>query len=201
MIALTFDDGPNPDTTPDILRVLAKYNAKATFFLIGRRVVKYPDLVARIRREGHEIGNHTFNHPRLHLLNKEQVYKEYADTSDAIKKITGWAPELCRPPGGEANPMVVNVAGALGMRSVAWSINVGDYDANDADLVQARVTKMASSGDIVLLHDKVYATIICLDDMLASLQRQGYSFVTVSDLMENCPESQNHPFVPKSWLK
>src|SRR5437588_3132571 len=123
-IAFTFDDGPNPDTTPDILRVLAKYNAKGTFFLIGWRVRKYPDLVKRINQEGHEIGNHSYSHPDLRKLSKDNVYREYADCSAAIKELTNHAPILCRPPGGDANRQVVNVAGSLGMRSVAWSMNV-----------------------------------------------------------------------------
>jgi len=200
-IAFTFDDGPNPDTTPDILRTLKKYNAKGTFFLIGWRVKKYPELVKRIAEEGHEIGNHTYNHPDLRKLSKDQIYKEYADCSQAIKEITEHSPTLCRPPGGDANREVINVAGALGMRSVAWSMNVGDFAEDDADVIQDRIDRSAQSGDIVLLHDKVYATIMCLDDMLHSLQLQGYHFVSVSDLMQSAPADVNKRFVPKSWIK
>lgn len=200
-IAFTFDDGPNPDTTPDILRVLAKYNAHATFFLIGRRVDKYPDLVKRIVNEGHEVGNHSFTHPNLTKLSKQKAYEEYALCSSAIKRITGNAPTLCRPPGGDANPLIVDLAGALGMRSVAWSMNVADFESQDADTIQERIDRSAQSGDIVLLHDKVYATIMCLDDMLHSLQLQGYRFVTVSELMQDAPDEDNRPYVPKSWIK
>ena len=200
-IAFTFDDGPNPDTTPDILRVLAKYHAKGTFFLIGWRVRKYPELVKRIADEGHEIGNHSYNHPDLRKLSKDDIYKEFADCSAAIKAVTNRAPTLCRPPGGDANREVIDIAGSLGMRSVAWSMNVADFAEEDADTIQDRIDRSAQSGDIVLLHDKVYATIMCLDDMLHSLQLQGYRFVTVSQLMQDAPSDVNKRFVPKSWLK
>jgi peptidoglycan/xylan/chitin deacetylase (PgdA/CDA1 family) len=200
-IALTFDDGPNPDTTPDILRVLAKYNAKATFFLIGRRVKLYPNLVQQIAREGHEIGNHSYSHANLIKLTKDEAYTEYADCSAAIKAVVGFAPIVCRPPGGDANKLVVNLAGALGMRTVAWSLNVADFDLQDADAIQDKVVKVAQSGEIVELHDKVYGTIMCLDDIIAALQKQGYHFVTVSQLMEDQIDEDNAPFVPKSWLK
>jgi peptidoglycan/xylan/chitin deacetylase (PgdA/CDA1 family) len=200
-IALTFDDGPNPDTTPDILAVLARYHAKGTFFLIGRRVKKYPELVQRIYSEGHQIGNHSFTHPNLTKLGRDAAFAELSDCSAAIKAVTGHAPELCRPPGGNADRTIVNLAGALGMRSVAWSINTADFETLDADTVQDRVVKIAQSGDIVLLHDKVYATIICLDDMLHSLQLQGYRFVTVSELMSDATDEDNLRFVPKTWFK
>lgn len=200
-IAFTFDDGPNPDTTPDLLRTLAKYNAHATFFLIGRRVKLYPGLVKSIEAEGSEVANHSFSHTNLTKLSRDDAYREYADCSKAIKAAVGHFPSLCRPPGGDANPLVVDLAGSLGMRTVAWSINIADYELRDPDAIEQRLAVSAQSGDIILLHDKVYETIQCLDDLLHSLQIQGYRFVTVSELMANGTDGENGPFVPKTWLE
>jgi peptidoglycan/xylan/chitin deacetylase (PgdA/CDA1 family) len=196
-IAITFDDGPNPDTTPFILKYLRQFNVKATFFLIGRRVKKCPELVRQILAEGHEVGNHTYTHTDLRKLSRDAAYKELADCSAAIKEATGHAPELWRPPGGDANRGIVNLAGTLGMRAVAWTINTADYETYDPNTVEERVMEKIGPGDIVLMHDKSYSTTVCLESLLRRLTSSGYELLTVSEIAEDTDSDG----VPKEWFK
>lgn len=198
-IALTFDDGPNPDTTPDILRILKKYNAKATFFCIGRRVKQYPELVKRLFDEGMEVGNHTYHHTNLTNLDKDTMYAEWNDCNTEIHKVLGVNAEVCRPPGGNANPEVIETVGELGMRTVYWSVNSIDYDTTTADKITNRVLHEIQPGGIVLMHDKVYNTLIALDDILYRLSQEGYSFVTASELKVG-NDTDDRAFLPKTWI-
>lgn len=200
-VALSIDDGPNPSTTPYLLDVLQKHHAHATFFLIGRRVKRYPEFVKQIIAEGHEVGNHTMTHTDLRKLNAEGVKKEWSDCSDAIKEILGFPPSLCRPPGGQANKDVIQSAGRLGMKAVYWTLNSKDFDANDVETVRKAVMKGIQNGAIILLHDKVFHTFQALDKLLPWMEEEGYEFVSVGDMAAMDDNSNDRSLLPKEWLK
>ena len=200
-IALTFDDGPDPITTPAILDVLKKHDAKATFFVIGRRVKEHPELLRRIHEEGHEIGNHSYNHRNLINLDLDEVYKEYRDCNTVVNSVLGFDPAICRPPGGNANPAVIEAAGKLNMKTVYWTCNTYDFETFDAELITKRVVRVVRPGGIVLMHDKVAETITALEDVLSGLKKSGYSFATVSDLTEKSGERDDSLELPWQWRR
>jgi len=156
-MALTFDDGPNDPHTMHLLDVLAKHNAKATFFLIGRYVRQRPDIARVIAAAGHEIGNHTDSHPNLILVSAGRLRQELADCSkaleDALGKIT-----LFRPPFGGRRPNVLRTARRMGLSPVMWSVTGYDWSAKSADEIVGKVSRQMDSrqkpqGEILLLHD------------------------------------------------
>lgn len=189
VIALTFDDGPDPAETAQILDVLRKYEAKCTFFAIGKRLEAYPDIARRVVREGHELANHTYNHIYFKPpISKKQVAEELVLTENEIVKITGRHSRLFRPPGGMYDEALVEVSNALGLKPVLWSWHQDTRDWNRPGVwsISQRVIRNARSGDIVLFHDHVYGqsqTKDALTIILPELTRQGYRFVTVSELI------------------
>ncbi len=189
LMALTFDDGPDPETTPRVLDALAEARAKATFFVIGERAARYPDLLARIAAEGHEIGNHTWDHPSLPTLPPGRITDQIARTKSRLAPL-GQA--LMRPPYGDQTRKVQSVARKLGYAVVLWSISSGDWRGEDGATVSARIAEAARPGAIVLMHDALYTyeaetardrsptveAVTRLADLLPD-----YRFVTVSNLI------------------
>jgi peptidoglycan/xylan/chitin deacetylase (PgdA/CDA1 family) len=149
--ALTFDDGP-AECTSALLEVLARHDARATFFVIGQRAARRRELVRRIAREGHEVGNHSWSHPDLRALAPAALRVELERTSDAIERATGERPSLFRPPYGFTNRAVRDAASALGMRSVLWDVSTDDWLRPGAGQIAA-VLRAASPGAVVLMHD------------------------------------------------
>ncbi|WP_135557613.1 polysaccharide deacetylase family protein [Paenibacillus cymbidii] len=189
VIALTFDDGPHPVHTDHILKLLKQYDAKATFFVVGNRAAKYPELVRRAAMEGHEIGNHTYTHPYFNRnRHTETMRRELSDTHDAIFRATGQPPHLFRPPGGYYNEAVVHMAKQSGYLVILWS---WDQDTNDwrspgTGRIVRKVLDHDHNGDIVLFHDFVEGrtqTVDALRVILPELKQRGYQFVTVSELL------------------
>jgi peptidoglycan/xylan/chitin deacetylase (PgdA/CDA1 family) len=154
-IALTFDDGPNDPHTLRLLDVLARYGAKATFFLIGKYVRRRPDIARAIAVAGHEIGNHTYSHPNLILVSAARLRRELEDCNKALADELGPRPALFRPPFGGRRPNVLRTARALGLQPVMWSITGYDWNAPSADHIVGKVTPGLKSrrAEIVLLHD------------------------------------------------
>lgn len=190
IVSLTFDDGPYPGHTERILATLERENIKATFFLIGSRVDDNPELVREILRQGHEIANHTYFHPNLTWLSKEQVEAELLATSWTIRRHTGREVPLARPPGGQWNKMVQGVFAQLGYTSVLWTINPGDLNGADkGDIVKA-FQRGLSPGATVLLHDYPEATHEALPEIIRIGKSRGYRFVRVGDVL---PRFQPHP--------
>lgn len=189
VIALTFDDGPNPLYTTQILALLKRYGAKATFFVTGRQVQKYPNLAKLQVQEGHELGNHTYSHPKMSLLGANQIKEELAQTERAIMAATGQKPPLLfRPPGGYIDQSLVNVVRQIGYTTVLWSFHqdTQDWKRPGVRKIVRKVVNNASGGDIVLFHDhggNRIQTIRALEQILRTLQKQGYRFVTVSELL------------------
>ena len=181
-VALTFDDGPNPDVTPRILALLEKYNAKATFFMLGSRVQYYPDIVKDIYKQGHEIGNHTWNHPLLTKMTEAQIIKEYSSTEQAIIQAIGVPSTVFRPPYGATNSLVENTIDSL---QVNWTIDTEDWKHRSAAKLLPCIESTIHNNAIILMHDIHLSTADGLESVLKYLHNSGYEFVTVSDIMKN----------------
>ncbi len=183
-IALTFDDGPHPGTTPQLLSILREYNAKATFFLVGMMAEAHPDLVLKESRAGHLVANHTYHHVNLLRIPEKYIGIELEACSMILEDITGKKPRFFRPPGGNYSPEVAKIAGQLGYTTVLWTNNPGDYAGTGKRSVEAKLMRRLSRGGIVLLHDGVPDTLVLLPKILSALKREGYSFVTIEDYLK-----------------
>jgi peptidoglycan/xylan/chitin deacetylase (PgdA/CDA1 family) len=182
-IALTFDDGPDPLRTPALLDALAELGVPATFFVTGKQVDAHPALAARIAREGHELGNHTYSHPYLPLRRSAEVLAELAAADTAIERATGLVPVLARPPYGGRSPRNVRAFRQAGKRVVLWDVNSFDWKGAPADDVARRVIERARPGSIVLLHearDRGEVTIEAVRLLVPELRARGFELVTVS---------------------
>ena len=187
IIALTFDDGPHATYTPQILDLLAKYEAKATFFVVGEHAKKFPNIILRERDEGHEIANHTFTHS--YTRTSEGLEKELTETNELIYDITGTYPVLYRPVGGSYNEIIINTAMENGYKVVLWSWHqdTKDWKRPGVNKIVTTVLSGARPGDIVLFHDSGgdrSQTVKALEEILEGLIKQGYEFVTVSELLD-----------------
>ena len=152
-VALTFDDGPNPDATPPILDALRARGVKATFFILGRHAEQWPDLVKRVADEGHEIGNHGYFHRKLHLKSPSYVRRDLELGTEMIRRASGVRPRLFRAPHGFRSPWVTPIARSLGQRTVGWSLGVWDSDRPGVDAIVQKTVDGAQPGSILLLHD------------------------------------------------
>lgn len=186
-IALTFDDGPHPQYTPQILDILAREKVKATFFVIGEMADKYPDLVQAELRAGHNIGNHTYHHVNLTKILEPDIATEIKACGEALQRITGQTPHLFRPPGGDYDTGVAATSEALGYTIVLWTDDPGDYTSPGDQVILQRTLKEASNGGIILIHDGVQQTINILPKLISTLKKQGYQFVTIDKMMEKRP--------------
>ncbi|SEO32434.1 polysaccharide deacetylase family protein [Paenibacillus sp. OV219] len=190
-IALTFDDGPSPKATEEILDLLKEYNAKATFFVLGHRVKQFPNIIKREVAEGHEVANHTFHHVFFtNGITPATVQKEIVSTEDSLIELTGRKPQLFRPPGGYYNEQTVEIAKRLGYTTVLWSWHqdTEDWRSPGIGFIVRKVLNNARSGDIVLLHDYVTGnihTVKALRVILPELAERGFRFVTVSELIHD----------------
>lgn len=189
LIALTFDDGPDPADTPQILDLLKQYDVKATFFLIGTKAERYPELVQREAAEGHELANHTYRHTYFNKkIPERRIRDELTKAQDAIHRISGQKPHLFRPPGGYYNETLVQTAKKEGFTVIMWSWHMDtlDWDTPGVNKITSKVLNNARNGDIVLFHDYVEGkteTIEALKKILPELKQRGYRFVTVSELL------------------
>jgi peptidoglycan-N-acetylglucosamine deacetylase len=152
-VALTFDDGPNPDATPLILDALRARDVKATFFILGRHAERWPELVARVANEGHAIGNHGYYHRKLHFKSPAYVRDDLERGTRAIERASAAHPRLFRAPHGFRSPWVTAIARRLGQRTVGWSLGVWDSDRPGVEAIAARTVEGARPGAILLLHD------------------------------------------------
>lgn len=187
-IALTFDDGPHPKYTPEILDILKKYDVKATFFLIGENVELYPDLVKRILDNGHEIGNHTFTHRRIADYTERQLSDEMGDCENLIYEMVEYLPKLFRPPGGKLDNKVKKLAKAFDYKVVLWNIDTRDWAHESPEAIKRNVIKNIEAGSIILMHDYIAPpspTPDALELFLPSLLEEGYTFSVVSELLDS----------------
>ncbi|WP_079524485.1 polysaccharide deacetylase family protein [Solibacillus isronensis] len=179
-IALTFDDGPHPKVTKQILKTLEKYEAKATFFVVGQEVKEHPEILKAVYNAGHEIGNHTFNHEKLTTLSTKEIKQQIQATDSLIKSTIGQRATVFRPPYGSYDESITD---QLSVPNVLWTIDTLDWKHRDPEKTVQAVKDRAKNGSIILMHDIHQATADALDEVLATLQKQGYEFVTVSELL------------------
>ncbi|GGD75473.1 polysaccharide deacetylase family protein [Paenibacillus nasutitermitis] len=190
VMALTFDDGPDPVQTLEILDLLKQYDAKCTFFVVGKRVKQYPDIMKRVSAEGHEIANHTYSHAYFRIPSSgRQVREEIERTENEIFKLIGRKSVLFRPPGGVYDDTIVKVSNQMGLVPIMWSWHqdTRDWSRPGVQRIRNKVLENARNGDIVLFHDHVQGktqTTAALKVILPELKARGYRFITVSELMK-----------------
>lgn len=182
VIALTFDDGPKPGLTEPLLEMLVNARVPATFFVIGRHVMEYPELTRRIVDAGMELANHSYNHRNLTTLSGEQVAQEMLQTQAAIMTVTGKMPRFMRPPGGNWNNSVAQVVKEWGLTPCMWTVDVYGSEVLGAQQVANAVLKEVRPGSIILMHNGKVSTLQALPTILRELKARGYSFTTVEEL-------------------
>lgn len=197
LVALTFDDGPYPPYTGQILDILKEYQVPATFFVIGKNAEKHPDLVKRIVAEGHQLGNHTYNHIDLLKADRETIAAEVDRTGAVLAAITGQAPpRIVRPPHGFRDAVVMDVMAEKGIRVVEWSVMSRDWTNPGVDVIVARTVSKVKNGSIILLHDgdgvaataSRAQTVEAVRHIIRDLLAKGYRFVTVDEILTKTEE-------------
>ena len=186
VIALTFDDGPWPNTTAKVLDILKKNRIKSTFFVVGQNVKNYPDLTKQIVADGHIIANHTWHH-WYHQMNAQAAAYEVANTTDIIYQTTGVRTSLFRPPGGIMNNGVAAYAKNNKYAVIMWSADSMDYSRPAVPRLMNNIFREAKPGGIVLMHDgggDRSHTVKALPEIISRFRKQGYEFVTVPELLE-----------------
>lgn len=194
-VALTFDDGPSPEYTPLILDILKEKQVKATFFMVGSHVKKYPEVAKRIIKEGHELGNHTYNHVNIPTLKYNDLTQEIIQTNHIIHQITEEFPVYLRPPRGMYDARYRRLAHLLGQRIILWTISGRDWKSStSADTIVSRIVNKAKGGEIILLHDSGalikdeggnhMALIQALPSIIDGLQEKGLEIIPLKELLE-----------------
>ena len=191
-IALTFDDGPGP-YTEKLLDILDKYDAKATFFLIGSKVSGQASVVRSIQARGHQLGNHSWSHPELPKLSVDQIAGEIDRTNEAIRQATGVKPSILRPPYGAVNGVVLEQLRLRNMSSILWSVDTRDWADRNSQIVCSRAVADARNGAVILMHDIHPTSVNAVPCILDSLKQQGYSFVTVQNLIGDMTPGAVYP--------
>lgn len=184
VIALTFDDGPHQTLTSQILDILAARQIKASFFVVGNRVAQAPDIVARIAQDGHEIGNHSWSHPRLGVMEDHDILDQIDRTAHAVAAVTGHSPVLMRPPYGDFNARRSQMLrAARDLPTILWSVDPQDWRRPGGMAIAEHMIAHARPGAVILAHDTVSQTLRNLPLALDTLLARGYRFVTVSALI------------------
>lgn len=179
-IALTFDDGPHPYYTRQLLKGLKERNVKVTFFITGQNVEAYPEIVKEIYADGHLIGNHTYSHIQLTSGNAESFKQEIVKTNEVIKEVTGEDTIYIRPPYGSWNKEFEK---ELNMFPVLWTIDPLDWCSSNVSCIVKTVCAKAGENDIILMHDQYKTTVTAALEIVDNLMEEGYEFVTVDELL------------------
>jgi len=190
-IALTYDDGPNEPHTLRLLEVLARYDVRATFFLIGRYVQQRPDIAREIVKAGHVVGNHTFSHPLLTFKSSAEIRQELTACRSALQDAVGEHSNLFRPPFGGRRPAVLRIARELELEPVMWNVTGHDWNAPPAEAIEGKVAKQMHGGDVILLHDGGHKqmgadrsqTVLATEQLIKRYKSEGYEFVTVPQML------------------
>jgi len=196
LVALTFDDGPYPVTTPLLLQTLRDLRVPATFFLIGRDAEQFPDLARAVAADGDEIGDHTLTHPNLDQLSPAAVTSELRGGAASLRRIAPQPSEsvLFRPPHGRFTLATIRAAQAAGFDTILWNDDPGDWRAVPPAALGDHVLRRATAPEILLLHDGRTATVAALPRIVARYRAAGYTFVTVGELLRRTtPAALNHP--------
>lgn len=197
-VALTFDDGPDPKYTPAIADLLKRYQAKATFFVLGRHGQQHPAILKDLMTAGHELGNHTFTHPNLNFTLPPTIYGEISQTDGVLKQIQYPDPVYFRPPYGRSGITVTSTVKPLGRTLILWDIDLMDWASPPVATMVTNLEQQLKPGSIVVLHDGIAETdpanpkatdsrqntVELVEKILATYTAEGYRFVTVSELLE-----------------
>lgn len=187
-IVLTFDDGPHPYQTRQIMDVLDQYGIKATFFVIGINAQNYPEVLHEVVARGHEIGNHTYTHSHAARLNQSALENQILDCEKEIHLHTGKSVKLFRPPEGAMNAQMRQLVRELGYVTVLWNLDTRDWAHTPPDVISDYIIQNAKNGDIILMHDYIGAnspTVEALKRFIPVLIEQGFTFVTAGELLQN----------------
>ena len=179
-IALTFDDGPHPEYTPMLLDGLKERNVSAAFFLMGKNAEKYPEIVERMYKEGHTIGNHSYSHVQLSEMEELEACKEMTKANEVIKNIIGKTSDYIRPPFGAWSH---NLDCITNMIVVLWDVDPLDWKCQNTDLVVKRVVSNVEEDDIILLHDSYETTVEATFLIIDTLEKEGYEFVSLDEII------------------
>lgn len=185
-IALTFDDGPHPRYTPQILDILDYYGIKATFFVVGINAYNYRETLEDICNRGHEIGNHTYTHPHVSVIEPNKLTDEIEKCESTIYGFTEHRTKLFRPPEGMVDAGVKSVLRGLDYKVILWDIDTRDWAHTPPEAIRDNVVKHVASGDIILMHDYISynsPTPEALELFIPELLNMGYKFVVVSELI------------------
>lgn len=186
VIALTFDDGPHPRYTREILALLDKYGIRATFFMIGENISNYPETAKMVFDAGHEIGNHTDTHPCIRHIKSSSIAEEMRTAERKIVDLTGEKPKLFRPPEGLCSHEICQIAEQMDYSVILWTVDTRDWAGTPTKVITDGVMKRVRGGDILLFHDYVSRrghTLDALRKLIPALQAEGYTFLTVSELL------------------
>ena len=181
LVALTFDDGPHPVYTEEILDVLDQAGIKASFFMMGKEAELYSDVVKKVSDAGHLIGNHTYTHANVCQISADETTEEITKTNDILEGLTGKRPQFFRPPFGCKNETLEK---QTGMFWIFWDVDTLDWSLQNAEQVYCKVVKNVGENDIILMHDAYPSTVEAVRELIPALQEMGYTFVTVDRLVE-----------------
>ncbi|NLW90964.1 MAG: polysaccharide deacetylase family protein [Syntrophomonadaceae bacterium] len=190
VVALTYDDGPDPVNTPAVLDALKKHKAQATFFVLGKRVAAQPEIIKRMKAEGHEIGSHGYSHPDYNKYKKAGIADDIIRTSEAIRKASGDNPSWFRPPGGYLSYDMVDICREHNLTIAYWTYQQDSKDWRNgvgAGQIAGHITRHLEPGQIIVLHDGApngLQTAKATDLLLSALKKQGYRVVTMSELIK-----------------
>ena len=182
VVALTFDDGPNPATTNQALDTLSKYGIKATFFVLGKNVSGNEEILKRMKSDDHVIGNHSWSHPVLSKLSLDEAKKQITDTEDALTKVLGSSSKLMRPPYGAITDDIRN---SLDLSFIMWDVDSLDWKSKNEASILTEIQREVKNGSIILMHDIHAETVHALPKVIDYLKGQGYDFVTIPDLLDS----------------
>lgn len=179
-IAITFDDGPHPSYTEQLLDGLKERGVHATFFVTGEHAELHPDIIKRMQEEGHLIGNHTYSHIQLKDSNREEFKQELIKTNEVIEEITGEEVLFVRPPYGTWDKAFEK---ELNMFPVLWNVDPLDWCSSNADCIARKVEENAEENDIILMHDYYESSVTAALEIVDELLEEGYTFVTVDEIL------------------
>ena len=182
-VSLTFDAAWGNEDTQELIDILGKYNVKATFFVVGAWVDKYPESVKALSDAGHEVMSHSNDHAHFSKLSSDEIVKNLNTCNDKIEEVTGIRPTLFRCPYGEYDDHVISAVTGMGMHTIQWDVDSLDWKDYDADTIYKRVTSAVAPGSIVLFHNAAIHTPEALPSVIEFLLSEGYSIVPVSELL------------------
>lgn len=186
-VAITYDDGPSPETTTRLLDILKSKDVKVTFFAIGRNSDAFPEILQRERNEGHLVANHSYNHPQLNAISDDRIAAELSETNRAITAALGSQPQWMRPPYGATNERVAAIAGQHGLSLALWDVDTADWQNRNADITCRKAVDNAVAGSIILMHDIHPSTVDAAPCIIDGLRAKGLRPVTLDELIQPVP--------------